>query len=126
VTALSSNTTGSNNLALGRNAGRNLTTGSDNIDIANLGRAGEAGTIRIGNNSKQTATFIAGVSGTPLGHAARPVLVKSNGRLGVPNELSAKASTADPLSATVRRLAATVKRQQRQIGRLQREVGKHG
>ena len=43
------------NLALGSGAGKNLTTGSDNVDIANPGKAGESGTIRIGNGAKQTA-----------------------------------------------------------------------
>ena len=42
------NTTGSANVAIGRNAGQNLTTGSNNVDIANAGVAGESGTIRIG------------------------------------------------------------------------------
>ena len=60
------NNTGSDNVAIGRNAGVKLTTGSQNIDIANVGKAGEAGTIRIGTNGTQTATFIAGISGTTL------------------------------------------------------------
>ena len=40
--------TGNNNIALGFNAGVNLTTGSNNIDIGNAGVAGESNTIRIG------------------------------------------------------------------------------
>ena len=65
--ALSSNTTGSNNIALGIGAGDDLTTGSNNIDIGNAGVAAESNTIRIGTPGTQTATFIAGISGTPVG-----------------------------------------------------------
>ena len=113
------NTTGSANVAIGRNAGENLTTGSNNVDIANAGKAGEAGTIRIGTDGKQTAAFIAGISSTPLGGAAQPVVVNSNGQLGTAPQRSA--STAS-LAATVERLAAQVERQQRQIERLREQV----
>ena len=64
----------------GGEAGLNLTTGSDNIDIANPGVAGESGTIRIGDHGTQTAAFIAGVRGTTLGRAAQPVVVRSTGK----------------------------------------------
>jgi uncharacterized coiled-coil protein SlyX len=47
--ALGSSTSASQNTALGYAAGYNLTTGGNNIDIGNLGVAGEANTIRIGN-----------------------------------------------------------------------------
>jgi Chaperone of endosialidase len=77
--ALFSNTTGNNNVALGFNAGLNLTTGSNNIDIGNVGAAGESSTIRIGLS--QTRTFIAGISGVAV--TGSPVVVNSNGRLGV-------------------------------------------
>ncbi len=51
---------GTNNIALGYQAGYNYTRNeSSNIDIGNLGVAGEANTIRIG--SGQSQTFIAGV-----------------------------------------------------------------
>ena len=54
--ALGSNT-GSFNTAVGFNAGANLTTGSNNIDIGNLGVAGESNTMRIAT-TKLTATYI--------------------------------------------------------------------
>jgi hypothetical protein len=75
------NTTGSFNVALGDNAGFNLTTGSNNIEIGNRGVAGEAGTIRLGRPGTHTATFIAGINGTtvPTGVA---VMVDGTGRLG--------------------------------------------
>jgi hypothetical protein len=77
--ALSSNTTGSNNIALGSFAGSNLTRGSNNIDIGNFGDANDSGKIRIGKT--QTATFIAGISGAPVGGGVG-VIIGSNGKLG--------------------------------------------
>jgi len=70
-----------NNIALGSNAGINLTLGSNNIDIFDRGVAGEANTIRIGRQGTQTTTFIAGISGAtvPTGVA---VIVDSSGHLG--------------------------------------------
>jgi len=69
--ALASSTRASQNTALGYGAGYRLTTGGNNIDIGNLGVAGEANTIRIGNpvtvmypdgttHAAQTKTYIAG------------------------------------------------------------------
>jgi len=78
--ALSGNT-GDFNIALGTGAGRLLTTGSLNIDIGNNGVAGESGTIRIGFQGGQTATYIAGISGTTVVGSA--VFVTSDGQLGV-------------------------------------------
>src|SRR5205814_623953 len=60
--ALLNNTTGNENIAFGNLAGSNLTTGDNNIDIGNQGVAAEAGTIRIGTQGTQTATYIAGIS----------------------------------------------------------------
>jgi hypothetical protein len=77
------NTTGSNNIALGANAGANLTTGSNDIDIgANVsGAAGEANTIRIGKQGTQKQTFIAAISGVAV--SGSTVVVNSSGKLGV-------------------------------------------
>jgi Chaperone of endosialidase len=79
--AMRNNTSGSFNVALGDHAGFNLTTGSNNIEIGNRGVAGEAGTIRIGKQGTQTATYIAGIGGAtvPTGVA---VIVDSSGHLG--------------------------------------------
>jgi hypothetical protein len=117
--ALVNNTTGSRNVAIGTQAGQNLTTGSNNVDIANAGQAGESGTIRIGNPNKQTAAFIAGITGTTLGAVAQPVVVKSNGQLGTAPAASASATS---LATTVERLSAQLTRQQRQIDRLRERV----
>jgi hypothetical protein len=74
-----SESTGSFNIALGFQAGSNLTTGGGNIDIGNQGVGGESRTIRIGDT--QTATYIAGISGkTAAGGAA--IFVTANGKLG--------------------------------------------
>ena len=78
--ALSSNTTGKYNIALGYNAGANVTIGGGNIDIGNAGVASESGTIRIGRQGIQTATFIAGISGTAV--VGDTVVVDGNGHLG--------------------------------------------
>jgi trimeric autotransporter adhesin len=79
--ALLNNTTGAGNIALGNLAGSNLTIGDNNIDIGNQGVAGEANTIRIGTQGTQTATYIAGISGTAIG-AGIAVRVNANGQLG--------------------------------------------
>ena len=85
--ALAMNTTGADNIALGTGAGENLTTGSNNIDIGNAGVPDEANTIRIGT-SDQTATYIAGISGTFI--TGSQVGVTSSGRLGVLGTSSAR------------------------------------
>ena len=74
-------TTGGGNIALGFQAGVNLTTGSDNIDIGALGAAGEASTIRIGKPGTQTRTFIAGIRGVTVPSGVG-VIVGSNHQLG--------------------------------------------
>src|SRR6266540_1768507 len=75
------NTTGSNNIGIGLDGGLDLTTGSNNICIGTSGVAGESSTIRIGTAGKQTATFVAGISGqTSPGGVA--VFVTATGKLG--------------------------------------------
>jgi trimeric autotransporter adhesin len=81
VGALLLDSTGSNNIALGIFAGLNLTTGDNNIDIGNQGVTGEANTIHIGTQGTQTATYIAGISGTSID--GTPVVVNASGQLGV-------------------------------------------
>ncbi|HEU0273406.1 MAG TPA: tail fiber domain-containing protein [Candidatus Udaeobacter sp.] len=72
-------TAGNRNVALGYLSGRNLTTGDNNIDIANEGVADESSTIRIGSGS-QVRTFIAGISGSTVTGAI--VQVNAAGQLG--------------------------------------------
>jgi hypothetical protein len=95
--ALANNTTGELNVGLGFEAGFEaveLTTGNNNIDIANHGVAGESNTIRIGRPvavtavgpvaftlPAHTATYIAGIYNTTI---AKGLVVKvdSTGHLG--------------------------------------------
>src|SRR5439155_16003224 len=75
------NSTGSSNTALGFQAGLNLTTGSNNIDIGNKGKAGESQYIRIGTKGTHTHTLIAGISGVTVAGGVG-VIIDTNGKLG--------------------------------------------
>jgi trimeric autotransporter adhesin len=66
---------------LGFNAGANLTTGSKNIDIGNVGVAGESNKIRIGTRGIHTNTYIAGISGVTVAGGVG-VIIDTNGHLG--------------------------------------------
>jgi len=66
---------------LGFTAGANLSAGSNNIDIGNLGVASESRTIRIGKSGTQIKTFIAGINGATVAGGVG-VIVGSNGQLG--------------------------------------------
>jgi uncharacterized coiled-coil protein SlyX len=72
---------GGGNIALGWEAGVNLLRGDNNIYIGNSDGFDEDNTIRIGTVGTQTATFIAGISGT--GVTGTAVVVSSSGQLGV-------------------------------------------
>jgi hypothetical protein len=78
---MSTNTTGSFNIALGAHAGNDLTTGDNNIDIGNAGVANEGSTIRIGTIGTQTNTFMAGISGVTVAGGVG-VVIDTNGHLG--------------------------------------------
>jgi hypothetical protein len=75
------NSIANGNIAIGANAGFNLTAGSGNIYIGHGGVALEANTIRLGE--VQERTFIVGIRGvtTGIGNAV-PVLIDSAGQLG--------------------------------------------
>ncbi len=64
---------------MGYQAAYNLTSGSNTIEIGNLGGAGDNNLIRIG--SGQTAAFVAGITGAHITGSA--VYVTSSGQLGV-------------------------------------------
>jgi hypothetical protein len=68
-------------VAVGYQAGFNLTTGSNNIDIGATGIAGDAGKIRIGKQGTQNATFVAGIYGKTVASGVG-VIIASNGQLG--------------------------------------------
>jgi uncharacterized coiled-coil protein SlyX len=80
--ALAANS-GSNNVAIGYFAGQALTFGSNNIAIGSDGGSGESGTIRIGKNSDQTTTYIAGIAGQTVGMGGSTCYVDNAGKLGV-------------------------------------------
>lgn len=72
------------NIALGANAGSNLTTGSFNINIGHGGSANESNTIRIGQS--QSRAYIAGIRSITTGvNDAVPVFIDSAGQLGTAN-----------------------------------------
>jgi hypothetical protein len=74
---------GSYNIGIGSNAGANLTSGSNNIDIGNLGVAGDAAKIRIGKQGTQTATYVAGIYGKTVASGTRVgLMIDSTGKLG--------------------------------------------
>ena len=60
-----------------------LTTGDSNIDIGNFGVPDESGTIRIGEHTFQTSTFIAGIAGQTVGAGGTTCYVDNDGKLGV-------------------------------------------
>ena len=74
--------TGNGNIAMGYQAGINLGNGGNNIEIGNQGVSTDANLIRIGTSGTQTATYIAGISGTNVTGGAA-VVVNANGQLGV-------------------------------------------
>ena len=77
------NSTGNNNIGVGQSAGSALTTGSNNINIGNVGAGADANTIRIGTSGTHLAIAIAGIRGvTTATGSAIPVLVDPNGQLG--------------------------------------------
>jgi len=82
--ALSGNTTGTNNIALGNLAASlNSNGSSNNIDIGNQGSTLDSGAIRIGTPGIHSSFYVAGVSGTTtLNNNTALVLIDSNGQLG--------------------------------------------
>ena len=88
--ALLNNTTGIGNIALGAQAGSNLTTGDSNIDIGNAGVAGDANTIRIGNQETGTAIFIASIAAVDEGNPTAVFINTNTGQLGTTTPASSR------------------------------------
>ena len=91
------NTTGANNIALGFKAGGNLTTGDNNIDIGATGVAGESNTIRLGEQSTQTATYVAGISGATVPDGVT-VVVGADGHLGTTTSSARYKEAIEPMN----------------------------
>jgi hypothetical protein len=72
---------GSYNIALGFDAGYNITDGSNNIEIGTSGTATDNNTIQIGVQGTQLTATIAGIYGTQVTGSA--VYVSATGQLGV-------------------------------------------
>ncbi|HLW35831.1 MAG TPA: tail fiber domain-containing protein [Chthoniobacterales bacterium] len=78
------------NIGIGEHAGGNVASGDYNIDIGNQGGSmpntpvTENNTIRIGD-SHQSRTFVAGIRNTTSLSNTLPVVIDSNGQLGVGN-----------------------------------------
>jgi hypothetical protein len=83
-------------------AGQDLTTGSSNIDIGNRGVAGEGNTIRIGTPDIQTAAYISGINGVTV--TGVPVLVASNGQLGVQTSSARYKQDIQPMASSSEQL----------------------
>ena len=109
--ALAANKAGNGDLALGSGAGKNLTTGSLNVDIASPGVASESGTIRIGT-AFQKAAYLAGVWNKTAGGPTKAVVINKNGRLAT------GPAPAAPVASQVR----TISRLRDRVGKLASEV----
>jgi hypothetical protein len=120
------NATGSRHVALGSGAGQNLTTGSNDIDIASPGAAGESGTIRIGT-ATQARAFLQGVYGKTIGGPTQGVVVNSAGRLGTAPApaapaLKSQSKTLGRLRDNLREQRAENRRQSAEIASLRQLV----
>jgi hypothetical protein len=80
--ALSANTTGTNNIAIGRLAGLQPTGSTSSIFIGNQGFAGDTATIKIGTQGTQATAFMAGISGVTVANSAAVLIDTSTGQLG--------------------------------------------
>jgi hypothetical protein len=88
---------------VGYQAGYNLTTGSNNIDIGNLGVSSESGIIRIGTAGAQTTTYVAGIVHSVI-TSGRPVYVSGTGQLGVFGSSERYKTDVQPMGARTGRL----------------------
>ncbi len=100
--------TGSNNIALGFEAGLSIASGSYNIDIGSAGAGtdgvnAKSGVIRIGTAGAQNEVFIAGIENSKITGSA--VYVTSTGRLGVLASSERYKTAIAPMGANTAKLA---------------------
>jgi hypothetical protein len=88
--SLLNDTTGSSNIAIGFEAGENITVGSNNITIGSVGAATDDSVIRIGTDNFKNQTFIGGIysNNNTVTTGALPVFVDSTGQLGTTGYLN--------------------------------------
>jgi len=101
--------TSNRNVALGYEAGYNVTTGPDNILIGagQKGKEADSGVIRIGTSGSQTRTFIAGIRAVTTGRAnAVPVVIDSYGQLGTISSSRGVKEDIQPMGSVSERLLA--------------------
>ena len=89
MAALASNTTGCSQHRLGQNAGANLTTGSNNIDIGNVGCGGRMPTRSASASMERRRPPLSPVSVGVTVASGVGVIVDSNGQLGTVTLLGA-------------------------------------
>ena len=122
--AAANNGTGSFNTVVGDLAGPDIGSGGDNIYVgagAGTGVGDESQTIRIGENGFIAACFIQGISG--VGVTGDPVVVDGNGQLGTAaagsplslKEVVKERQVVQQLKATTEKQAARIALQQKQI-----------
>jgi hypothetical protein len=111
---------------VGNSAGLNLTTGSNNVDIANKGVAADADKIRIGTQGTQTAAYLAGVYGITPSGTTQTVVINSSGQLGsttTPASESADVAQSVPQRSATRALGVRLGKTSAQVHRLERQLG---
>jgi hypothetical protein len=106
------NFAGSNNIAIGEYAGQNVTSGTNNIEIANQGAKKDDSVIRIGDIKTQKKAFIAGINGVKVSGGVA-VVVNKQGQLGV----AASSESADNSS-----LLRSFLEEQRKVAALEAKV----
>ncbi len=95
--------TGNGNIGIGYQAGNTLSTGSNNIDIGNVGVNSDDGVIRIGTPGTQASTVIAGIFGNNITGGAT-VVIDANGQLGVSSSSRRYKEDIHPMSDSSNRL----------------------
>jgi hypothetical protein len=94
---------GNNNTAVGYEAGYNLKTGGNNIEIGNKGATGDDKVIKIGTEGTQTKTLIAGIyRNTAVSGLA--VVIGSNGELGAVSSSERFKTAIAPMGAHTEKL----------------------
>jgi hypothetical protein len=102
--ALYSNTSGSSNIAVGYKAGFYPTAGANNIHIGNFGAAGDTGVIKIGIEGTQKLAYVAGISGVTVSGTGTPVVINTNGQLGVAGSSERFKTEIMPMGGSTERL----------------------